>query len=204
MNLTPFGAYKKYLAIKLHFCSESYDYFRCHGEVRASESAFEKRNDKFFFNRLCKKYPEKELIKYLVCNFLEDSQNWVGDIISVENDDSYKIWQKKIQALSYNFKQDLQKLNEEIVSGRIKCFDDLFKLGNSSHPYILEMTLRKDIAIETFVIMNRVLNFFPLFDKTIKNKIIWREFKKKCLKYEPFLEIKDYSKFKQIMKECFV
>ena len=52
--------------------------------------------------------------------------------------------------------------------------------------------------------MNKILKFFPRFDRQIKNKLIWKELKKKCVKYEPFLKDVDEKKFKSIMKEILI
>ena len=56
-----FDAYKVYLALKQHFTS-NYDYFKYNGKVRAGEESFLKRNDRFFFRKLSKKYDKEELI----------------------------------------------------------------------------------------------------------------------------------------------
>ena len=60
--------------------------------------------------------------------------------------------------------------------------------------------MEKNITIESFVILNNILNFFPSFDKKIEDDIIWPNFRTKCQKYEPFLEY-NKSKLKLILKE---
>lgn len=203
ISVTPFEAYKKYIALKLHFSSDKYDYFKFNGDVRASFNTFEKRNDKAFFHRLAKQYEPKELEQYLVANFLDDPDNWVGDIITTEGGATYLAWQKKIQSLSYNFKQDL--LDVKFYAEVQSCdFDDVFRSINGNHPKLLVMVLQKDISVESFIIMNKILKFFPRFDRQIKNKLIWKELKKKCVKYEPFLKDVDEKKFKSIMKEILI
>ena len=52
--MSPFEAYKLYTAIKNHFTTESYDYFKYNGKVRASEHTFETRKDKYMFYKLSK------------------------------------------------------------------------------------------------------------------------------------------------------
>ena len=47
-----FQAYKTYVAIKNHFTSKTYDFFKYNGRTKASRSTFEKRNDKYFFSKL--------------------------------------------------------------------------------------------------------------------------------------------------------
>ena len=47
--MTSYDAYKLYLAIKLHFTTANYDYFKHNAKVNSSLNAFLKRNDRFFF-----------------------------------------------------------------------------------------------------------------------------------------------------------
>ena len=54
--MTEFEAYIQFLALKLHFTSEHYDYFKYNGKHNATMASFEKRTDKRFFKRLAKLY----------------------------------------------------------------------------------------------------------------------------------------------------
>ena len=53
-----YNAYKTYVALKNHFTSDSYDYFKYKGKARVKEETFLKRKDKFFFEKIEKKYQE--------------------------------------------------------------------------------------------------------------------------------------------------
>ena len=48
-----YEAYRLYLAVKLHFSTENYDFFKHNAKVNASIGSFTKRNDRYFFHRLC-------------------------------------------------------------------------------------------------------------------------------------------------------
>ena len=50
-----YEAYKKYLAIKLHFTKDRYDYFKFNGQTKASYESFIQRNDKYFFIKTARK-----------------------------------------------------------------------------------------------------------------------------------------------------
>jgi len=58
----------------------------------------------------------------------------------------------------------------------------------------------KQVSLETLVILNDLLKFFPMWDKKIDDDIIWPDFKMKCEKYSPFLNY-DKDKFKIILKD---
>ena len=70
-QVTPFEVYQKYLSLKQHFNREEYDYFKFRGKVRASESSFDKRKDKYHFIRLSKIYKDEELTKFFVLTKFE-------------------------------------------------------------------------------------------------------------------------------------
>ncbi|HIE49089.1 MAG TPA: hypothetical protein EYP94_03210, partial [Gammaproteobacteria bacterium] len=75
-DLEAFDAYKMYLAIRLHFQSPNYDFVKYNGEIRCSQDSFMKRNDRYFFHKLSKRYNRPELQDFLVANFaVEDSVN---------------------------------------------------------------------------------------------------------------------------------
>jgi hypothetical protein len=55
-----FAAYKKYVALKLHFQQDNYDYFKFSGKAKVSREKFETRRDKYYFQRIAKLYDEKQ------------------------------------------------------------------------------------------------------------------------------------------------
>ena len=67
--MTEFDAYRQFLALKLHFTSNSYDYFKYNGKCNVTVSSFNKRREKFFFKKLSREYNSEELVDFLVSNF---------------------------------------------------------------------------------------------------------------------------------------
>ena len=47
-----FEVYKTYLAIKLHFTRDNYNFDQYNGGTRATNDSFNRRNDRFFFHRI--------------------------------------------------------------------------------------------------------------------------------------------------------
>ena len=52
MKVTPIETYKTYISLKNHFTQPKYDYTKYGGKVKASEKAFYKRKDRFWFEKL--------------------------------------------------------------------------------------------------------------------------------------------------------
>ena len=189
--MTPFEVYKLYLAIKLHFTTDSFDYFKCCGKTRASMQAFEKRKDIYFFKKLAAKYSKEELVEYFVANFIGDESTWIGNISRIQNSNVYPRWKTKINELHDTFKKDIQVLLKD------NSFEDIFKVSHS-HPPVITKYLSKSICLETLIILNGLLNYVKDFDSTITEPVIWPDLKRKVVKYEPFLSI-DKTKYKKIL-----
>ena len=188
-----FEAYKHYLSLKSHFTSKTYDFFKYNGAVRAKRDTFERRNDKYFFQKLAKR---KDVTNFLVSLFVYGNKDmWIGDVIrNEESEQMYLEWQRVRQSLTYVFMGDLEKFNDDLVSS--------FVVENGQHPHALRLLLSKEIHIETFIIMNDILRFVPSWNKNINDTIIWPDVRLKCRKYQPFMEY-DKEKCKNIVVDKF-
>ena len=98
--MNPYDAYKMYLALKMHFTQDKYDYIKYNGSVRANPQSFDTRKDKFFFYKLSKK---EDLLNYYVSNMLEKPDIWAGDLLNEKAENVYADWQKRQQSLTYHF-----------------------------------------------------------------------------------------------------
>lgn len=192
--MTPFDVYCTYLAFKNHFSKPNYDYFKYNGKSKASIESFNKRKDRYFFEKLSRQRSDHEIKEFFVANFIESSDPqslWIGQIIK-EGEDNYKNWQQRTQSLSYRFSTEIESLFS------VNEFDDVFKSSNGKHPLILKKYFSKDICIETLVILNKILGFQKQFDSKLKDPI-WEYESIKLTKYSPFINI-DTNKYINILK----
>ena len=51
MTVSPFETYQHYLSLKNHFTNPKYDFFKYGAKTRASITSFNKRKDKYFFEK---------------------------------------------------------------------------------------------------------------------------------------------------------
>tara|TARA_R100000353_G_scaffold174416_2_gene142358 strand:+ start:1553 stop:2164 length:612 start_codon:yes stop_codon:yes gene_type:complete len=195
-----FDAYKTYLALKRHFTSD-YDYFKYNGKVRAGVESFLKRNDKFFFRKLAKKYDDKELVDFFVSNFIV-SDNWIGNLISQESEDNYVRFKKRRESLSYHFDNELHWLVDYCRSRDLEL-NKLLLVVDNNHPLLLKLLLQKKISIETIIIMDSILKFLKHWDNNLDD-IVWEEKKRLIVKYNKFLTYDPFvyrKKLKEIINE---
>lgn len=187
-----FEVYKTYLALKLHFSKDNYNFFTFNGKSRASLQSFEKRKDKYFFKKIGSKYNEKEIVNFLLSHFIEDDNCWIGNI-SVNKSKTYTEWNNKIQSMSFVFQNEMDALSDIEED-----FDSLFRVKNGQHPIILKEHLAGNVSLESMVILQKLINYIPYFSQKISEPIVWPEVKKKVVKYEPFISI-DNNKYKRVL-----
>lgn len=187
-----FEVYKTYLALKLHFSKDNYNFFTFNGKSRASLQSFEKRKDKYFFKKLGTKFDQKEIVDFLLSHFLEDGNCWIGNI-SIHKSKTYSEWKNRIQSMSFVFENEMGKLSDVEEN-----FDSLFRVKDGQHPIILKEHLSGNVSLESMVILQKLINYVPYLTAKISDPIVWPEVKKRVVKYEPFLSV-DKSKYKRIL-----
>jgi hypothetical protein len=195
-NTTGFEAFMMFNSIKLHFTSDSYDFFRYNGKSNVTKQNFANRKDKYSFYKLSRKYRNEELLNFYIANFLVKDVNWIGDITGVEGEENYKMWQKRNQSLNYRFKEDIMYLMDKVSIG-----SDMIKVKDGQYPLLLNETMQGAVTIETLSILNHMMGFFEMWNKKISDTIIWPTWKRKCEKYTPFIHY-DESKYKETFKEA--
>ena len=79
--MTGFEVYKMYLALKLHFTSDTYDYFQYGGTAKASQRSFDNRKDKFFFVKLSRKFKDYELRDFFVANMVAEDKVYPATLV---------------------------------------------------------------------------------------------------------------------------
>ena len=194
-QVTPFEVYQKYLSLKQHFNRKEYDYFKFNGKVRANESSFEKRKDKHHFIRLSKIYKDEELTKFFVSNFVKEREMWVGNVTSPEGRSNYIAWKAKIQRLPYVFENEIG-----VVFDENENFNVIFKVEDGQHPPLVRYVFGEEVSLETFIVLDSILNFTSKFNESIEETVIWPELYSMCNNYAPFVVV-NKQKYVDILKK---
>ena len=193
--MMPFDAYRCYLSMKNHFTKDKYDYHKYRGKSRATVQSFYKRKDRFWFEKLARNKSDQEVVEFFVSNFItctDPGKLWIGEMIK-DGEGRYTEWKKRNQSLSYVFKEETESLFSD------GNFDSMFAMDGTRHPQILKEYLRKNISIETLVILDRILEFRENFDSNLKDPV-WETVSMRMKKYSPFLNI-DVQRYKKILKQ---
>ena len=194
MKVTPFETYRTYLSMKSHFTNPKFDFFKYGGKSRATMTSFNKRKDKYWFEKTSRKYSDQQVLDFLLSNFViaDNPQNlWIGEIIN-SGERNYADWMRRKQSLTYLFKEQSEKLLSE---NELQTVFDCSK----GHPVILKRYLGGEISLETLTIMEKVFSFVKDFDNKLTDPV-WETVSLKIKKYIPFININVYN-YKKILKE---
>lgn len=192
--MTPFDVYCCYLAFKNHFSKPNYDFFQYNGKIKSSVTSFNKRRDKYFFEKMSRQKSDEQIRQYFLANFVECSDPaklWIGEIIA-SGEENHTKWQRRMQSLRYIFTNEISSLFDD------KEFNSVFET-KGQHPPILREYLSGRISLETLIILNQILKFSKKYDKILQDPV-WESCSLKIKKYTPFLNL-DILNYKNLLKE---
>ena len=187
LAMTPFEVYQEYVAIKLHFKSKTYDYFKSNGKTKCSIESFNKRKDKYFFQKLSRLRDPKFMLIY---NFVE-SDIWVGNIIINEEAlANYRKHKKFMQSLTYEFKNELRHFDS---------LSDIIQAEHRTHPKAIRLFLQGKLSLETLVLVIDILRPISYWKRMLPEDQIMNEIVFKASKYHGFMSY-DRNKMKTELK----
>lgn len=193
--MNAFDTYTLFLALKNHFSKENYDFFKYSGKTRASVDSFNKRTDKYFFERLSRKKNKLEIRQFYVSNFVDcdnPQRVYITDLMRT-GEDVYIQWLKRIQSLSYTFRTEVNVFIQK------ENFNDFFSCKDGEHPIVLKKYLQKALSLETLVILDKILNYSNDYDRVLCDPV-WEFVGMRIKKYSPFLDI-NTERYSSILKE---
>lgn len=195
-----FSTYKYFMAIKLHLTTDRYDVFESNGRISGTRATFEKRNDKFLFEKIGRKFgTPRELIEFFVANIAYGNNSV---IYSQESDDYYRQWITRKESRTNTFKTQLSQIYNYLELNS-KSYDDLFNIDDSV-PELLNLYVGGYVHLETVVILNDFENFLPKWEPLcmvwgdqlrVINKI------KKFVKYDKSKIQSIYNSYKESFSE---
>jgi hypothetical protein len=191
--MSPFETYQAYLGIKNHFSNPKYDYFK-YKKTRATLTSFNRRADKYWFEKTSRKYNDKEIVDFLVSNFVaaDNSSNlWIGSLIN-GGERNYQEWMRRQQSLTYIFKEQSTELFSE------NEFESIFDCSKG-HPILLKTFLKSELAPEIMVIYDKIFSYISEFDKKLQDPV-WETVSLKIRKYKPFIHT-DIFQYKKLLRD---
>lgn len=192
-HLSGYGAYQLYLALRNHFNSESYDFFKFAGKINVSKHSYLKRRDKQFFEILAKRYDFQELRDLYISNFIE-GRHYPVNLVDDEAHSTFYEYRRRRDAMGYVFTSELDKVFRDGVKESIA-------ITRGTYPRILLLFMQHEIGLETLVLFNEFLPFDKKFDKFLgESDILWSVIRQQMVKFKPFMKC-DMDKMRKILKD---
>ena len=175
--MQPIDVYQMYCAMKAHFSKSSYNFIKYGGKTKVSRDSFWKRNDRYFFVKISKKYNNDEIKDYLLSNFIQNRNGYIANF----NDQNYENWLDR-RMMFYNiFQQELKPF--------VNNFEPLFEIKDGNHPTLLKEYLGKRVSLETMVILDELVDFSKKWDEQLGDDVVWPDIKNLMKNYKGFLTI---------------
>lgn len=200
--MTPLEAFRYYVAIKLHFTSPSYDAVKYSFKLRFTDAdALEKRNDKYIFAKLAKKYPTPESMKM----FLGEAMfQGIDDSRSLGTAEQYyQAHLGWVESASYNFRNDLVKLMDT-MGNNPALLDTWLDSVDGQYPRIVKTQLAGEFGHESLILLQLITNFMRRSDKLVQDKLFWPSYSQRIHKYSTLMtEQIDLQKMREIAVSVF-
>jgi len=197
MKTDAFGAYKIYLALKLHFTT-SYDAVKYNFKTKADPEKFRNSPQAWWYHKLSERYDFDQIKEAFVAQFIEGVK-W-GGVRDPNFDKTYIDWKKRHDALQYTFRNDLELMWHDIAAGSgDPILADLFTPA-ATRPWVVVQWEKKRITLETLVILDKLTNFTVKCGCT--DTILWPLRTALIHKYSPFVSI-DRPSYKTILLKQF-
>ena len=145
-----YETYKIYQALRLHFTTD-YDAVKYNFKTAVKVDTFEKRKDRYFFEKLSRNYNREELIQYFAANLIHNTNMWIGEF----NDNRLNEYISRKEKLTYLVTEDMKKMSDKGYT-----FDDLCSLfDNKTWNPLIEALRSDEIHIETVAVIDILVNF---------------------------------------------
>lgn len=184
----PYGTFKLYRALKFHFHTEQYDYFKFKGRLKnIKPEEYNDSPDRRWAEKITAKYG-KATPNFLLANLSENKLHLHALAVDPIYDKAYLEWSAHRNALTYHFQTDLNKLGP--------AFDEL---AGDRHtvPKIFRRYVAGEIQKDTLAIIMNYTNCVERWNVDMKENPYWKLRKNKIVKYLPFVPNK--AQFKQIL-----
>lgn len=196
MKLTPFETYILFISLKQHFTTKKYDFFKYNGMVKGSEASFMHKKDRFQYAKLSKRYHKEVMRDFIVANIVA-GKSWVGDFLVPDSEQIYNKFIGRREGFNYFFENDLRSLFGKVTEPHLA-----FKIVDGQYPPVIKSCVGNDIGVDTFSILNNILELTPKFNEGLgESDIIWGPLSLKVNKLHPFIPYNP-GKAKDILKLC--
>lgn len=199
--MSPEESFELFSALKLHFNSKDYDFHKYNGKVKHK---LKQTNKHYWFYNKLGEMSEEDCLGFILANILVNKNLFIKDLFTREAKDEYEFWKYRVEH-KYNILLKELKLiqtkNEKKFNSlkNILFLDHDQGLDNTEKDEITSFFYKKDLTLESLVLLNSQCNFISFNDEEDTNNIVFDLLKFNLEKYSPFISC-DSEKILRILK----
>ncbi|MFK5882787.1 MAG: hypothetical protein QM489_00365 [Candidatus Izemoplasma sp.] len=177
-----YDVFKRYSAVKAHFCS-NYDFVKAKGRTRISIASWNKRNDKYYFEKVGRMYKDSEITPLFISILLIDPNIWVGSLVKQNHKAVFEGHKQRLKELRKRLQIDVENINRYLEAND-KELCDIIQYRDGKLPEIYRLYQMNKIAPETVILFEE--HFIISKDRDIEDPL-WRKDYKHLMKYKNLL-----------------
>lgn len=199
-HLTGYDVFRIYNGLKSHFdIGRKYDYTSQGGY--GYKKQYEKGRGKYFFDKIARAYHDADVERLFIANLIINPNIWIKDIASDEGHQIYLRWCKINFSLKENFKNDLTSILKVCKNKGIE-YNDVFVAPDRDFPIIINMINDGTISLETFCILNKMMQITPFLNRDLAGDPLWEVLRDKVWLYQDLINF-NLDEMYQIAKQKF-
>jgi hypothetical protein len=180
--MTGFEVYNIYIKMNLHFNKNTYDYFKYQSNKSSIKiETFEKRNDRFKFEKISDKIPSSEIEMFFLPLFINDLN--IYSLNFEEMYEKYIEFKKKFNDIDNYVEEDVSIILKE----NKKNINYFIPKNDSTHTPFIKDIISDKISIFSQIIFGIELTIFENYDIIYKDDVMWNDLSKKLIKLVPFI-----------------
>lgn len=181
IKVTGKSVFALYIVLKTHM-EGRYDAILYNFTMNVTNSAYDKRKDKAYFEKFAKKYTFIQLFVLFLSNNIH-KENWIGELEHFEQQDNYRNYLGNIRKIKINFKEDIKSIFYFSKTKNIGIKDILYDKDKS---YLIRLIRSDVIKIETLLVLD---SFLGILDRYNKDDIAWNAIINRYLNYKKLVII---------------
>ena len=187
MAQDPYRLYLKFIALKMHFTNEKYNFLMYSGKTKSSYEAFQRRSDYKMFIVLANRLDQSITVPFLVSQFVDRPSVTVSSIIEqpLQAQKIYLNWKSRTEDIKQLYHSDIRTIAKE-ANGL--WANAIIQKGND-YPLIFKMVSSKKISPETYSLLDSLFNYTTKEYSGIAGDNLFYSLNLKYKKYRMFINL---------------
>lgn len=176
LNERSFNYYRNFLALKLHFKENNFNFFKNEGKTRVKRETYLGRRDRYFFERSANSFNTQKFLDKCIVQIKKNPSFFIKEIFTPENESTYLKRKGFLESFLNSFDREISSLVNYCLKNKINK-EALLKGNEEEKPLLFSLYVNGIISDETFICIDKVFgvteelarfSLDPLVDRSLK------------------------------------